>query len=41
MGHLVGGGRVRREAMGGFIGHVGIRHGGRGVEDVEDNTADM
>ena len=39
--HVVGGWRVRRGATGGFIGHMGIRHGGRGVEDVKDDTADM
>jgi len=39
--HVVGGWRVRRGAMGGFIGHVIIRHGCGGVEDVEDNVADV
>ena len=38
-GDVIGGWRVRRGATGGFVRHVGIRHGG--VEDVEDNTADM
>jgi len=41
MRHLVGGWRVRRGATGGFIGHVGVRHGGRGIEDVKDDTTDM
>ena len=39
--HLVGGWRVRRVAMGGFIGHMGVRHGGRSIEDVEDDATDM
>jgi len=39
VGHMVGGQRVRRGAMGGFVGHVSIRHGG--VEDVKDDTADV
>jgi len=39
--HLVGGWRVRRVAMGGFIGHMGVRHGGRSIEDIEDDATDM
>ena len=39
VGHMVGGWRVRRGATGGLVRHVGIGHGG--VEDVEDNTADV
>jgi len=37
--HIIGGWRVRRGATGGFVRHVGIGHGG--IEDVEDNVADM
>jgi len=36
---MVGGRRVRRGTTGGFVGHVSIGHGG--VEDVDDDTADM
>jgi len=39
--HLVGGWRVRRGAIGGFIRHVGVRHGGGSIEDVEDDTTDV
>jgi len=39
--HLVRGWRVRRGTTGGFIRHVGVRHGGRSVEDVKDNATDM
>jgi len=39
--HLVGGWRVRRGAMGGFIRHVGVRHGGGSVEDIENDAADV
>ena len=38
-GHVVGGQRVRRGAMGGFVGHVSIGHGG--VEDVDNDAADV
>jgi len=41
VGHVVGGWRVRRGAMGGFVRHVGIGHGGRSIEDVENDAADM
>ena len=39
--HLVGGWRVRRGAVGGFIGHMGVRHRGGSVEDVEDDATNV
>ena len=39
--HLIGGQRVRRGATGGFIGHMGVRHGDRIVEDVKDDATDV
>ena len=40
-GQLIGGWRVRRGATGGFIGHMGVRHGGRSIEDIKDDAADI
>ena len=38
--HLVGGWRVRRGVMAGFIGHMSVGHRGRLIEDVKDKATD-